>query len=90
MTERMTKILLVVGALLLVVNLASMSHRSAEAQSIGTVAKLPTHGACIGIIAERGILFRAFADGTVEGYRIGSGQSEWWPVQKVSVPPEKR
>lgn len=90
MSERLTRMLLVVVAALLAANLLNLVPRSADAQPMGNVAKLPTHGACIGVIAQADILYRAFADGTVEAYRIGSRQPDWRPISSLTLPAEKK
>ncbi len=88
--DRAMKGLLVIVAALLAANLLNTSHDSAEAQPLGTLAKGPAHGACVGIIAENGVVLRAFADGTVDGYRLGTGQADWKPITAITLPPEKK
>lgn len=90
MSRETGRLLLVVAGLLLAVNLAVVALRPAPGQTVGTIARLPSHGNCIGLIAHEGILYRAFADGTVEAFRLGSGQGDWRPVQAVAGPPVKR
>jgi hypothetical protein len=70
MKDRSVQALLGVIALLLVLNLARPSMPSVEAQPIGNVARLPAHGNCVGIIAEGGIVFRAFAEMAPETKRL--------------------
>lgn len=90
MSERATRILLAAVVVLLTANLLNVGLRPAGAQPMGTLGKLPAHGVCVGIIAEGGVVFRAFADGTVEGYKVGGGRPDWRPIALLSQPVQKK
>ncbi len=90
MANRAVPILLAVVALLLALNIAGRGGPDVQAQTIGSVARVPTHGNCVGIIAAEGMVLRAFADGTVEAYRLGSGQPDWRPIQAAVAKTERK
>ncbi len=91
MSERITKIALA-GVVLLLGAYALMSRdaRVQAQQTIGTFGRVPAHGQCVGIVVSDGIVCRAFADGTVEAYRIGSGQTDWRPITALSAVPSRK
>jgi hypothetical protein len=85
-STRAIQILLAIAIVLLVVNVLSSGRDSAAADTIGSFGRIPPHGTCVGIIACDGLVLRAFANGTVEAYKIGSGQADWKPINALPAP----
>lgn len=69
--------------------LPRLSGRALGAEPVANLAKLDARGACVDIAVQDGLVYRAFADGTVEACRLYSGAG-WQDVTRLTAQPLRK
>jgi|GEM_PF-3536190 len=80
------------GCLVFLAGVWVLPHRSDQAigaEPVANLAKFDARGACVDIAVQDGVVYRAFADGTVEACRLYSGAG-WQDVTKLTAQPLRK